>query len=67
MVFTPTAGVATVTAASVPMVVTSSTQIATGMKKELAVQSDLKNIKVPATYITAAGFVGGTGTISLTS
>jgi len=62
--FNPQAGAAIVTVPATPLVVTSSKGLVTGMKKELAVYNDLKNVKIAAVYITAAGHVGGTGSVT---
>ena len=67
VIISPSAGIGTVTpTAPGKIIVTSSTQKATANNKELAVKSDLVNTKIPATYLNAGGFVGGTGTITLT-
>ena len=68
IIYNPVAGVATVTAtAPVKIIVTNNKGLTTAVAKDLATKKDLVNTKVSATYITSAGFVGGTGVLSLTN
>ena len=64
IIFEPMAGAAIVTAPPAAFIVTSNIGVAMGSKKNLAIEDDLKNVKVSATYISSA-FVGGTGLVTL--
>jgi len=65
IVFNPIAGLGLVVAPTTPFIVTSNVGLATGKKKDLAINTDLQNLRVSATYSNTAGFVGGTGLVTL--
>lgn len=68
IIYHPIAGVATIVAtAPGNIIVTNNKGLTTAVTKDLAIKKDLANTKVSAIYITNAGFVGGTGLLSLTN
>lgn len=65
IIFNPTAESGIVMVPSTSFVVTSHIGLVTGKQNNLAIKADLQNLRVSATYSTVAGFVGGTGLVTL--